>query len=456
MAEYASIIEGSQTGEIPVVAIVGRPNVGKSSLFNMLARRRIAIVHQTSGITRDRVATVIEHKGRAFELWDTGGMASGGEDALEEEINAQIDLAISRADLTLFVVDAREGFNESDRDIANRLRKIGGRILLVANKADSPKQEMLLPELHQLGLGEPIPTCAIQREGREDLLDRIIKSVPRASAPKPSDDRITLAIVGRQNVGKSTLTNNLLGQERMIVSEVAGTTRDSVDAPFRWKGRDYLLIDTAGMKKRSKSRGDLEFYSAHRAERSIRRADVVVFMLDATVEIGRIDKKIASYIEEQAKPCVILVNKWDLTGEVEPEQFTEYLTSRLPLLIYAPVMYASALEGVDADTLLETVDSLREQSRIRVGTGELNRAVEEAVKRNPPPPRMGKAARVLFATQVRTEPPTFVIFVNYKERFTDRYYRFLANFLRERFGFSEIPLRIYLRSRRRDEDDSEK
>ena len=442
--------ENSAGSRPPIVAIVGRPNVGKSSLLNMLARRRIAIVHPTSGVTRDRVSALVEHEGAAFEAWDTGGMGMADEQELEHEVEAQIELALQRADVILFVVDAQRGFDEADHAIARRLRLIPKPVLLVANKVDHAKHENLLPELHRHGLGEPLPVSALHGTGSAELLERIIAELPRTWHPAERKELI-LAVVGRQNVGKSTLVNRLAQEQRMIVSEAPGTTRDSVDVHFNWEGREYVVIDTAGLKRRIKRRGDLEFYSAHRAERSIRRADVALLMLDTSRDIGRTDKKIASYIEEEGKPCVILVNKWDLAKNNEPEQFTEYLNDQLRVISYAPILYMSALEGKNISEALTLARSLYEQVGVRIGTGELNRMLQAAVKANPPSVKGSAHPRVFYGTQVSAYPPTFAIFVSHREAFNETYRRYIAGFFRQHFPFKEVPLKIYFREREREE-----
>jgi len=421
----------SEAGEAPKVAIVGRPNVGKSSLLNLLARRRIAIVHPTSGVTRDRVTALVEHAGTVFELWDTGGMGAADAAEIEAEVQAQIEIALRRADVLLFVVDAATGYDGADHAIARKLRRIGRPVLLVANKVDDASREGCLPELLRLGLGEAVPVSALHGYGRSDLLDAIVRILPRTPRP-PSAETLAVAVVGRQNVGKSTLTNRLAGEERVIVSERPGTTRDAVDVRFTWEGREFLLIDTAGVKRRSKVRGAVEFYSVHRAERSVRRSDVTILMLDATRTIGRTDKKIAAYVERQAKPCVLFVNKWDLSGETRTGEHLRYLEQELRVLTYAPVVFGSALDGTNVGGLLRTAQDLYRQAGLRVGTGELNRAIQEATRQNPPPRHAGRSSKVLYATQIGVHPPTVVVFMSGAGGFTAEYRRYLAAFLAAR------------------------
>ena len=434
--------------QIPVAVIVGRPNVGKSSLLNALARRRISIVDPTSGVTRDRVSTLIEHEGVMFDLWDTGGLGVVDEQEIAAEVEAQIDIALHAADVVLFVVDVAGGFDESDHAIAGRLRRLERPLLLVANKVDGAAREPGLPELRRLGLGEPIPVSALHRTGCRGLLDRLCAALPERRRAAPPEAELRLAIVGCQNAGKSSLINRLARSKRVIVAEMPGTTRDAVDVRFEWEGSTFLAIDTAGLKRRIKKGSSIEFYSAHRAERSIRRADVVFLMIDATRDISRTDKRIAGYIEEQARPCAILINKWDLAGAVATGDYMKYLEAHLAGLAYAPVLFISALEGGNVEELLPLARELHQQASLRIGTGELNRAVREALDRRAPKVRAARSPRLLYTTQVGTCPPTFVVFVNDPSVFTAAWRRFLANFLRERFPFGEVPLRIYLRGRR--------
>ncbi len=434
--------------QIPIVVIVGRPNVGKSSLLNALARRRISIVDPTSGVTRDRVSTLIEHEDVMFDLWDTGGLGVVDAQEIADEVEAQIDIALHAADVVLFVVDVTCGFDESDHAIASRLRRMGRPLLLVANKVDGAGQELALPELRRHGLGEPIPVSALHRTGCRSLLDDICLALPERGRLAAPEDEMRLAIVGCQNAGKSSLINQLAQSKRVIVAELAGTTRDAVDVRFEWEGSTFLAIDTAGLKRRIKKGSSIEYYSAHRAERSIRRADVVFLMIDATRDVFRTDKRIAGFIEAESKPGAILINKWDLSGAVTTDEYMKYLNAHLAGLSYAPVLFVSALEGGNVDELLPLARELHQQASLRIGTGELNRAVREAIDKRAPKVRAGKPPRVLYATQVGMRPPTFVIFVNDASVFSAAWRRFLASFLRERFSFGEVPLRIYLRSRR--------
>ncbi len=433
------------------VAIVGRPNVGKSSLLNALARRRISIVSPVSGVTRDRVTVIVEYRRATFELCDMGGLGPLL-DELEAEVRTQIDVAIRRADVILFVVDVRAGPHPGDAMIARELRRAERPVLLVANKVDNPKQELDLPEFNTLGMGNPIAVSALERMGCESLKDAIILALPEQPLRRPrAGPEMKIAVVGGQNVGKSTFINWLAREERMIVSEQPGTTRDSVDVYFRWGRHTFVAIDTAGIKRKGKTSSSIEFYAVSRAERSIRRCDVAAFMLDCTREISRTDKKIAGYIERQTKPCVLTINKWDVAGEMSTGEYAEYLNAKLPPLSYAPMVFVSATTGMNTSNVLSTAAELNRQARVQVGTGELNRAVGAAQKARSPRPQGGRVPKIQYAVQIGTAPPTFLMFCTYPRSITKDYRRYLEGFLRDRFDFSEVPLRIHFRSRVRRE-----
>lgn len=435
---------------LPEVAIVGRPNVGKSSLFNRLAGRRISVVDATSGVTRDRVSAELKYGGKNFELVDTGGIGMTDVEEIRHQVEHQIELAIEKAAVIVFVVDVREGLTPLDNFVAERLRHVQKPVLLVANKVDSPSLEPQKGEFFKLGFGEPLSVSALQGEGKVQLLEEITALLPKvevgAGLPCPY---MRLAVVGRRNVGKSTLINTLAGEERMIVSEIPGTTRDSVDIRFELDGKVFVAIDTPGVRKRRKVEGTLEFYSLERAMGSIRRADVVLFLLDAREEVARLDKKLGAYIAEQYRPCILVINKWDLAEGHEPEEFEEYLRANLPGLAYAPLSFVSAKRGDNVAETIALAEELFEQSKTRVSTSELNRVVQEAFWASPPKEKAGRRGRIYFATQVEVSPPTFVIFVNYPELFDSNYERYLANRLRDVLPYSEVPLRFFFRMRRR-------
>ena len=441
----------------PTVTIIGRPNVGKSSLFNCLAKRRISIVDSISGVTRDRVSVEIEHDGIFFELIDTGGIGVNDVDELTHEIETQIEIAIQKADLILFVVDVREGVAPLDVDIAERLRKIEKPILLVVNKCDTPKFELQTGDFYRLGMGESLTISAVEGHGKSNLLDKIVSTIPHLdSNQKVLKPVMKIAIVGKRNAGKSTLINTLAHEERVIVSETLGTTRDSIDVKFEIKGKPFIAIDTAGIRKKRQIQGSIEFYSMARVERSIRRADVVILLIDAPRKISQVDKKIGDYIKTQFKPCILVVNKWDLAGKVEISQFTNYVQSRLPGLSFSPLSFISAMNG---DNVIETIalaQEIFEQANTRVSTSELNRVVEHAFNLHRPTRKKSKVARIYYSTQVSVCPPTFVLFVNDKSFFDADYERYLSNQLRKNLPFHEVPLQFYFRPKNRETNQSVK
>lgn len=435
---------------LPAVAIVGRANVGKSTLFNRLARRRLAIVDPTPGVTRDRLTTTITHQDRRFELIDTGGLGGPDESALHRDVEEQVEVALRRADVIVFLVDVRSGLLPLDEELARQLRTLEKPVILVANKADTPRLAEEAREFFALGLGEPLAVSAAEGLGRGELLDRIVELLPPSTASE-AEEEFALAIVGRRNVGKSTFVNRLAQEERVIVSEVPGTTRDAVDVRFEVDGHRYLAIDTAGLRRRGRLADSVEFYSIARTRRAVRRADVVLLLMDITQPVGRLEKQIAATVEEHYKPVVLVLNKWDLARGYRPERFTDYLARQLPALEYAPVALVSAKEGVGVLEVLEVARDLYRQASTRVTTGQLNRVVEEAMQVRGPHRRARRPPKVLYATQVSVRPPTVVLFVNDPDIFDAAFTRFLANRLRERLPFSEVPIRLLYRRRRRSE-----
>ncbi|MER3414770.1 MAG: ribosome biogenesis GTPase Der [Gemmataceae bacterium] len=433
---------------LPRVVIVGRPNVGKSSLLNWLAGKRIAIVDPTPGVTRDRLSTIIEDDGHYFELIDTGGIGIQDRDQLGPEVERQIQVALDEADLILFVVDARDGLVPLDEVVSARLRELGKRVVLVANKCDVPKWDAQAQEFYRLGWAPVVCVSAQEGRNKAELLEAIRQRLPAACEP-PAPLALKLAIVGRRNVGKSTFINCLAQAPRVIVSEVPGTTRDSVDVRFERDGKVFLAIDTAGVRKKRSIVDSVEFYSLARAVRAICRADVVLVLLDATQPLGRVDKQLIQNVVENYKPFVLVVNKWDLARahKAVTSTWADYLTRELPGLDYAPIAFITAKSGKNVLRVLHLAQSLYKQASTRVPTAELNRLVEEAVANNPPPLRHNRQAKVFYATQVAVQPPTIVLFVNDSELLDEPYLRYLTNIFREKLPFSEVPIKLLLRQK---------
>jgi GTP-binding protein len=450
---------------LPKVVIVGRPNVGKSSLFNWLAGRKIAIVDNMAGVTRDRVGTLVQLgddlEPRFVELIDTGGIGMVDRDDLSGDVERQIDTAMNEADLILFVVDIRDGVMPLDEEVAQRLRYLKTPVILVMNKADDLAFDDRGGEFYKLGRGKPIPVSAQQKRNKKQLLRWIDEMLPPADATPPADAVMKIAVVGRPNTGKSTLINTLARAERMIVSERPGTTRDSVDVRFELDGLPFLAIDTAGVKRKAKIRESLDFYSVHRAERSIRRADVVLLFLDPTQGISRLDKQLADYVAQQHKPCIFAVNKWDLmvNNADDPSQgnlnrFANLIQHAFRTMSYMPIAFITAKTGKNVKAMLNLAQSLFKQSNKRVGTGTLNRVLREAVEAHPPASRENRTPRIYYATQVDVAPPTIVLFVNSTKLFDATYQRYLLNVFREKLPFHDIPIKLYLRSRKQEEPGS--
>jgi GTPase len=425
---------------LPVVAIVGRPNVGKSSLFNWLVGRRISIVDPTAGVTRDRVSSIVEAGGRFFDLTDTGGIGIVDSQDLSADVERQIQLAIDQANVILFVTDARSGPVALDQVVADRLRPLGKPTVCLVNKSDTDALALQASDFHRFGYQPVIPVSAEQDRGKRQLLSEIVKRLPAPTEDKaPAEVALKLAIVGRRNAGKSTFINALAQAERVIVSEIPGTTRDSVDVRFERDGKTFVAIDTAG---------DVEFYSLARAERSIRRADVVLLFFDAQRSIGRIDKQLTEYILEHHKPAVFVFNKWDLLkGQVETEAFVDYVKKSFSMLDYVPMAFVTAKDGKNVYRVLNLAQQLAKQSRQRVSTGELNRVLRHALEMNPPSQKGKRLPKVYFASQVATEPPTIVLFTNGPDLFDDVYRRYLLKHFRDQLPFAEVPIKLDFRSR---------
>jgi len=434
---------------LPKVAIVGRPNVGKSSLFNRLAGRRIAIVEPTAGVTRDRVSALLEAEGRWFELVDTGGMDFRTDHDLAADVAGQIEFALAEADVVVFVVDARDGRQVLDEQIARRLRPTAVPVIVAANKADTARLEAGAADFHALGYEPVIAVSAKHGRGRADLLAAVLRRLPPQADETPGEVAMKIAIVGKRNAGKSTFINALAGAERVIVSETPGTTRDAVDIRFEKDGLTYVAIDTAGVRKRKSVASDIEFYSLARAMASIRRADVVLFLIDAATPVSQVDKHLGAEIQKQAKPVVLVVNKWDLAkGRAGTDEFADYLGTALPGLAYAPLAFTTATEGRNVLATIDLSRALLKQARARVPTGELNRILRAAMSEKKPPSPTATLPKVYYATQVAVAPPTVVLFVNHPDLFTQSYRRFIENRMRDDLPFPEVPIRLVFRAHR--------
>jgi GTP-binding protein len=439
---------------IPRVAIVGRPNVGKSSLFNWLVERRVAIEDPTAGVTRDRLVQRVRLDDRIVDLIDTGGMGFDDPDGLTAAIDAQIELGLATADLLVLLVDVRTGLVADDADVARRVRKTGRPVLLVANKADAPKFDAAAADFASLGFGAPLVVSALQRRGREELVAAIVERLP-AAADEPAEidlPEMKLAIVGRRNVGKSTFVNALAREERVITSPVAGTTRDSVDVRFEVDGHGFLAIDTPGLRRTKSRTTDLDFYTTHRAERSIRRADVVMLFFDATEPIGKVDKQLAETIVTESKPVVFVVNKWDLYApDVRKREWTQYLRDTFRTMPWAPVAFVTATRGRNVKAAVDTAQRLFRQSRDRVPTARLNEVLRGAVAAHQPPAdRRGRPVRLYFATQAEVSPPTIMISASGPRSVSDAYRRYLLGVFRRELPFHEVPIRLLIRGKSRD------
>jgi GTP-binding protein len=437
---------------IPQIAIVGRPNVGKSSILNWLARKRLAIVDETAGVTRDRVTYLMFERERYFELVDTGGIGFDDPDDLTQKIDEQIAAALEAADVILFVVDARTGLVPLDSEVARRLRYVDAPVICVANKADDPSLDSQADEFYKLGRGKLICVSTQQNRGRQRLLDMIAERLPPADDDEHTahigEPVMKVAIVGRRNVGKSTFVNTLANAERMITSEVAGTTRDSIDVRFELDGKSFVAIDTPGLRRSKSLTTDVDYYSTHRAQRSIRRADVVLMFFDPSERISKVDKQLCEYIAVNYKPCVFVVNKWDLMADHMPtEKWVTYLHDSFRTMWYVPMAFVTGQTGKNVKALLNHAQMLYKQARERVTTGRLNKVLREALDANPPPMYQNRRPKIFYATQAGTEPPTIVMFANEPKAFGEPYRRYLLGALREHLPFAEVPIKLYLRRR---------
>lgn len=434
----------------PIVAIVGRPNVGKSSFFNKIVGQRISIVDDTPGVTRDRIYADAEWSGRTFTLIDTGGIEPHSEDKILSQMRMQAQMAIDTAEVIIFMVSINEGLTASDSEISSMLRKSKKPIILAVNKVDSTgKPPAELYEFYNLGLGDPLPISSIHGLGTGDLLDEVVSHFPKNIEDSIEDDVIRVAVIGKPNVGKSSLINKLLGEERVIVSDVPGTTRDAIDVTVEVDKQKYVFIDTAGLRKKKKIYENIEKYSAIRSLTAVDRCDVCLIMIDATEGITEQDTKIAGYAHEQGKASVIVINKWDLV-EKDTKTMDNYrkdVANKLSFMNYTPSIFISAKTGQRINRLFELIKFVSEQNSMRISTGMLNDIINEAIALNQPPTDKGKPLKIYYATQSGIKPPTFIMFINDKELFHFSYERYLENQIRKAFGFEGTPIRIFSRER---------
>ena len=438
----------------PIVAIVGRPNVGKSTLFNALAGEKISIVKDTPGVTRDRIYADVNWLDKSFTLIDTGGIEPDSRDIILSQMREQAQIAIDTADVIIFITDVRQGLVDSDAKVADMLRRSGKPVILVVNKVDNfDKFIMDTYEFYNLGIGEPVPVSATGKLGIGDMLEKVVEPCDEDAEDGEEEDIPKIAVVGKPNVGKSSLINKLIGESRVIVSDIAGTTRDAIDTKVEWKDKEYIFIDTAGLRRKSKIKEELERYSIIRTVTAVERADVVVMMIDATEGVTEQDAKIAGIAHERGKGIIIAVNKWDAIEKNDKTiyKFTNKVREVLSYMPYAEIIFISAETGQRIPKLFETIDMVLENQTLRVQTGVLNEIMTEAVAMQQPPSDKGKRLKLFYITQVAVKPPTFVIFVNDKELMHFSYTRYLENKIRDTFGFKGTSLKFIIRERKEKE-----
>lgn len=435
----------------PIVAVVGRPNVGKSTLFNVLAGENISIVKDTPGITRDRIYADVSWLNRSFTLIDTGGIEPDSNDIILSQMRAQAEIAMATADVIIFLVDVKQGLQDADSKVADMLRRSKKPVVLVVNKVDSFEKYMAdVYEFYNLGIGDPHPVSAANRLGIGDMLEVVTSYFPEDEGEEEEDDRIRVAIVGKPNVGKSSIINKLLGEDRLIVSDIPGTTRDAVDTDVTYNGKEYVFIDTAGLRRKNKIKEELEHFMIVRTVSAVERADVVVMVIDASEGVTEQDAKIAGIAHDRGKAVIIAVNKWDAIEKDDKTiyRFTEKVRNTLSYMPYAEMLFISAKTGQRLPKLFETIDMVSENHAMRVATGVLNEIMSEAVAMQQPPSDKGKRLRLYYITQVSVKPPTFVIFVNDKELMHFSYTRYIENQIRDTFGFKGTPLHFIIRERK--------
>ena len=438
----------------PVVAVVGRPNVGKSTLFNALAGERISIVKDTPGVTRDRIYAEVSWLDYQFTLIDTGGIEPDSKDVILSQMREQAEIAIATADVIIFLTDVRQGLQDADSKVADMLRRSGKPVVLVVNKVDSFEKYMPdVYEFYNLGIGDPVAVSAASLLGIGDMLDEVVAHFPDYSKDEEEDERPKIAIIGKPNVGKSSLINKLAQEERVIVSDIAGTTRDAIDTDIKFDGKEYIFIDTAGLRRKNKIKEEIERYSIIRAVTAVERADVCIIVIDATEGVTEQDAKIAGIAHERGKGIIIAVNKWDAIEKDDKTIYrhTEKIRQILSFMPYAEILFISAKSGQRLHKLFELIDVVIENNSMRVATGVLNEIVAEAVAMQQPPSDKGKRLKIYYITQVAVKPPTFVIFVNDKELMHFSYTRYLENRIRETFGFKGTALRFIIRERKEEQ-----
>ena len=435
----------------PVVAVVGRPNVGKSTLFNALAGERISIVKDTPGVTRDRIYADVEWLNYTFTMVDTGGIEPDSKDVILSQMREQAEIAIATADVIIFMTDVHQGLVDADAKVADLLRRSHKPVVLVVNKVDSfHKYEADVYEFYNLGIGDPHPISAAGKLGLGDMLEEVVKYFPDSSGEQEDDDRPRVAIIGKPNVGKSSIINKLVGENRVIVSDIAGTTRDAIDTEIRYNKRDYIFIDTAGLRRKNKIKEEIERYSIIRAVTAVERADVVILVIDATEGVTEQDAKIAGIAHERGKGIIIAVNKWDAIEKNDKtmNQHTARIREILSFMSYAEIMFISAKTGQRMPKLFDMIDMVMENNSMRIATGVLNEIVSEAVAMQQPPSDKGKRLKIYYTPQVAVKPPTFVVFVNDRELMHFSYVRYLENRIRDTFGFRGTALKFIIRERK--------
>lgn len=439
----------------PLVAVVGRPNVGKSTLFNRISGSRISIVEDTPGVTRDRIYSDVSWLDKHFTLIDTGGIEPKSKDEILSKMREQAQIAIEMADVVVLIVSAKDGVTANDHEVAQMLLKAKKKIVLAVNKVDNPGEPpMEFYEFYNLGLGDPLAISAVNGLGLGDLLDEITAKFPEDADTSESDDEIKVAIIGRPNAGKSSLINKLMGEERVIVSDIAGTTRDAIDTHYEKDGNKFLFIDTAGIRRKSKVNEAIEKFSVIRSYAAVDRSDVCVIMIDGTEGVAEQDTKIAGYAHEQGKACIFVINKWDIVTKNDKtmNEFKYRIRETFAFMSYASIMFTSAKTGRNIAALLEEIIKVNEQHKRRITTGMLNDVINEAVNKQQPPSDKGKRLRIYYGTQAGVAPPTFVLFVNDKELFHFSYLRFIENQIRENFGFLGTPINIIIRERKKKDE----